>query len=138
MAELIMRLEDTELDCPEVVGLASHFRPYRLAWAIGRHPDLSCYKLDDISSYTDHGQHTVYAIKALDMDADYLLVRNRGTLGYFYKKYRDFDFLLFSIAPALSIANEHLAAIGATEGVGMYSKLPTPPAPEHMNFIQCL
>lgn len=138
MAELIIRLEDTELDCPEVVGMASHFRPHRLAWAIGRHPDLSCYMVEDIPSYTDHGLHTAYAIRALDVEAHYLMVRNRGTLGYFYKKYRDFDFLLFSIAPTLNIAPEHLEAIGKTKGIGMFTQLPDPPAPEHMNFIQCL
>ena len=138
MVELFLSSEEIELECPDVYGIASSLRAYKLAWAINQLPYFSVVKEEDIENYVNQGHHLNYQIQDLDRDSQLCLVKNKGTEGYFYRKYKDFDYLLFSIAPELQIHDESITLIKKLKDISLCLGLEPVNKPDNMNFATLL
>lgn len=109
-----------------------------MAWQIDRSPYFSCQQLEDCTNYVLGGYHICYEIMDLDRQTAILMIKNKGTEGFFYPAYKNFDFLLFAIEPELEIHNESLTLIKDMDVVTLCAELNPPVKPENMNFIQLL
>ncbi len=138
MHELVLSPDEIEIECPEIHGLATPLKAYKLAWKLNQLPYFKARKTEDAQNYVNEGYHLMYEIDDLDHDALLLLVKNKGTNGFFYKKYKEFDFLLFSIAPHLQIVNRSLTKIKAMNDLSLFITLEPVQSPENMNFAQLL
>ena len=138
MQELVLSPDEMEIECPEIHGLATSLKAYKLAWKLNQLPYFEARKTEDAQNYLNEGFHLMYEVNDLDHDALLLLIKNKGTNGYFYKKYKDFDFLLFSIAPQLQIVNHSLTQIKALNDLSLCLALDPVQSPESMNFAQLL
>ena len=138
MSHLVLSSEDIEIECPEIYGISASIKAYRLAWSIDRLPLFKVRMLDDVENYNGDSVHQTYEITDLDHDATLLMIKNKGSKGFFYKKYKNFDYLLFSVSPTLSINNDTLTYVKQLEVVSLCTSLVPPSKPDDMNFIQLL
>ncbi|MFY0644943.1 MAG: hypothetical protein JXR19_10795 [Bacteroidia bacterium] len=135
---MFLSSEEIEIECPDVYGIASSLRAYKLAWSLNQLPYFSVRKEEDIQNYVNQGYHLNYEIQDLDNDTLLCLVKNKGTEGYFYRKYKEFDFLLFSIAPELQIHNESITLIRKLKDISLCLALDPVNKPDDMNFATLL
>ena len=137
-SDTILRLDDIEIECPQVYGLATPLKAYKLAWRIQQLPYFNCQKCNDSPNYVNKGEHTTYDLDDLDHDARILMVKNKGTEGFFYTKYKEMDYLLFCVHPFPDIDNDSLTLIAELSDVSLCLQLNEVPEPDRMNFIQLL
>jgi hypothetical protein len=98
--------------------------------------EFQIYREEDVPNEAAGGSHACYKLLHLDEQTEYLLVKNKGERSYFYKKYRDLDFLLFGISGRSSSDNEILMSLKDLNCVSLCLKLDKPVSPESVNFIQ--
>ena len=138
MAELHLLPQELELDCPTIFGIASNVKAYKLAWQICQLRQFAVTKEEAATNYSNQGEHICYLLREQDEDGVIALVKNKGTEGYYYKKYKDIDYLVFSIAPELPITSETIQRFRGLNGVSLLLELESPSAQEQLNFIQMI
>ena len=138
MPELFLTSDEIDIECPEILGIAGTFKSFRLAWLFQLSNEFEIERLDELSNYNDDGMHTAYQLKHKDNESLFYLVRNKGGSGYFYKKYKGFDHLLFGMDAEQTLDNNSITLIKGFDGVSLCIKLDTPKNPDKMNFIQLL
>lgn len=138
MADLFLSTEEMEIECPELYGISSPLKAYKLAWQIHNTKAFSIQKAEDLVNYNDGGFHTCYEITEIDNGTCLMLTRNRGTKGFLYKKYKHIDYIICSIAADLSMDNDSITLIKQIEGVSLCLRLDDATKPDNMNFVQLL
>ena len=134
----MLNLDELEITVPEIFGVASPVRFYKLAWHLQQ---LRIFKVeigDDLKNEVNNGLHSAYYLNHLDEQSTFAIIKNKGSLGYYYKLYKDFDYLLLSLAEGISVDNDSLTSIRNLDCVSLCHLLDKPSAPEDMNFIQLL
>lgn len=138
MPDLFLSSEEVTIECPEIYGISTPQKAYKLAWNIQKSAQFQSRKLDDVEHYYLGGHHCLYEIEDLDNQSRLYLVRNRGEKGFFYPKYKNFDFLLFSVSPYLVIDNDSLTSFKSLNAVSLCLALDEPASKDNMNFVQLL
>ncbi|MBR9859863.1 hypothetical protein GYB22_03785 [bacterium] len=138
MAELLFSTEELSIVCPDIIGLASNVRFYKLAWNIQQLRIFEVSQLDDIPNEVNGGDHAAYGLKHLDDQTEFILIKNKGTQGYYYKRYKNLDYLLVCTDEDHLPNNEIITTIKALDCLSLCMSLEAPNAPEDLNFIQLL
>ncbi len=138
MPDLFLSTEEIQIECPELYGIATPMKAYKMAWQIQQSKEYRIQKVEEVINYNDGGEHICYELHNLDSQAVLLMCRNKGSKGMLYKKYKHIDFILLSIAPDLSIDNKSLTLFKELDGVTLCTNLESPSKPDNMNFVQLL
>ena len=136
MADLILNIDELEIDCPDIIGLSTALRFYKFAWQIQQMRVFDIYRSDDVPNEVVGGKHPSYLLRHLELGTEFMLVRNKGELGHFAKKFKDLDFFFFSINPEIEVDNEILMAFKQMNGVSLCYNLKKIDYPDNINFIQ--
>lgn len=138
MPELFLSTDEIALECPPIIGISCGLKAYKLAWYIECSNDYFVQRLDDVQNYNDNGFHSLYELQHKDDGTLLYLVRNKGTYSYFYKKFKNFQYLLFNKDAELPMDNKSITFIRTIEGVSLCLELEVPQEADKMNFIQLL
>lgn len=138
MPELFLSTDEIALECPPILGISCSLKAYKLAWKIERSNDYLVERMEDAQNYNDNGHHTLYELQHKDEGTLLYLVRNKGTYGFFYKKFKNFQYLLFNKDAEMPMDNNSITLIRALEGVSLCLELEVPQEADKMNFIQLL
>lgn len=138
MPDLFLSSDEIALECPPIIGISCSLKSHRLAWYIERSRDYLVQRIEDVQNYNDDGYHSIYELQHKDDETLFYLVRNKGTYSYFYKKFKNFQYLLFNTDSELPMDNNCITLIRSIEGVSLCLELEVPQEADKMNFIQLL
>ncbi len=129
--------DELTLEYPIIYGISSGVKPVRLGYALNSCSSISVFSIDDILNYSKESAHVCYEITHLDDSRKSLIIKNKGTNGFFYKKYRSIDYLLCSCDEE-EIAKEIINIVGKLREVSVCFALNQPSQKEILNFSQLL
>ncbi len=133
----LFTIEELALEVPPIFGISSALKETKLAYFLLSNPDLSVKRVDDVQNYDKTSYHAIYRMTFLDDDYTCFLIKNRGSDGYFYKSYKNIDYLLCS-ASEEEINNEIIEIVSELRGVSICFALKEPNQNEILNFSQLL
>ena len=129
--------DELELSYPTIHGIVSANRPLRMGYELSQHPyfDVELYK--EVSNYNKDSKHICYLITYLEDDSRCLLVKNKGADDFFYKKYKQVDYLVCAMDEE-EISEEIIEIIRKLTGISICFALDNPNQKEILNFTQLL
>ena len=129
--------DELQLSYPIIHGVVSGNRPVRMGFVLSEHPDFDVELYNDVSDYDKESIHVSYLIRYLEDDTKCLLIKNKGTNGLFYKKYKQVDYLICAINEE-EISVEIIEIIRKLTGISICFALDNPNQKEILNFTQLL
>lgn len=125
------------LEFPTIYGISSALKPIKLAYLLGKCSDIEIVAMNDCKSYDNKSEHQCFELTYLDDDYKCLLIKNKGTSEFFYRRYKKFDFLLCSLNDEL-INADLINIIAKHQGITICFALEQPNQKEILNFTQLL
>ena len=128
---------ELELDFPEIYGISSADKPIRIGYKLSLNPFIDVQFIDTISNYDETSEHATFLITYLDDGSECLLIKNKGSAGFFYKRFKNIDYLLCSTTEE-SLKEEIIQIVSKLTGVSICFALEEPNQDEILNFSQLL
>ncbi len=125
--------DELELKYPEIHGISTSMRHVRLGFLLSKHSDLDVDYYEDVVNYNKDSTHAAYVISFLDDQSKCLLVKNRGSKGLFYAKYKKADYLLCAIDED-EINIEIVKIVNKIDEISICFVLSNPNQKEILNF----
>ena len=129
--------DELELDYPTIYGVSSALKPVKLAYLLSKCVDLEVVAVDDLKSYDQKSIHQAFQITYLDDGFMFLLIKNKGTEAFFFKRYKNIDYLLCSLDDN-NINDDLINIIAKQQGISICFALEQPNQKEILNFSQLL
>lgn len=129
--------EELVLEYPTIYGISSGLKPIRLAYELSKHPDLQVLATNDCSTYDGKSSHQCFEITYLEENYGCLLIKNKGFEGFFFKRFKNIDFLLCSLDDNF-INAKLINIISKLQGITICFALDHPNQKEILNFTQLL
>jgi len=129
--------DELELDYPTIYGVSSALKPVKLAYLLSKCVDLEVVAVDDLKSYDQKSIHQAFQITYLDAGFMFLLIKNKGTEAFFFKRYKNIDYLLCSLDDN-NINDDLINIIAKQQGISICFALEQPNQKEILNFSQLL
>jgi len=133
--QLLFTSDELELEYPKIYGIASSTRHTRMGYFLSIHPDLHLEYYPDIINYPKDSVHPSFIIRHLDDNYKCLMIKNKGTNGWFYKRYQKVDYLLCATNEE-EISKEILEIIRNIDSISLLFVLDKPSQKEILNFTQ--
>jgi hypothetical protein len=127
--------DELELSYPIIHGIVSANRAVRMGFVLSEHPDFDVELYNDILDYDKESLHVSYLIRYLEDNTKCLLVKNKGSNGLFYKKYKQIDYLVCAMDEE-DINLEIIEIIRKLMGISICFALDNPNQKEILNFTQ--
>ena len=137
MAQSLFTSDELVLEYPEIMGLVTPLRTIKLGYILRNHPDIDAVAVDDIQTFDKKSIHFCYSLTFLDDDSMYLLIKNKGDLGFFYPRFRKADYLLCSVSED-EINKDLISTIRNLNDITVCFALDKPNQKEILNFTQLL
>jgi len=129
--------EEFVLEYPRIYGIATSLRHVKLGYWLSIHPDIEVQFEEDIPNYSKESKHGAFHLTYLDDQTTYLLIKNKGSDGYFYPKYKQVDYLLCSMNED-EINLEIIEIVSNLKGISISFALDNPSPKDILNFTQLL
>lgn len=129
--------EELELDFPEIVGVSSADKPIRIGYQLSLSPFIDVQYIDTIWNYDETSEHAAFLITYLDDGYECLLIKNKGSSGFFYKRFKNIDYLLCSTTEE-NLKEEIIQIVSKLTSVSICFALEEPNQDEILNFSQLL
>lgn len=123
------------LKYPKIYGIATSLRVLRMGFVLSCHPDLDVYAVEDVPTYDAESVHGAFHVTFLDDHSKVLCIKNKGTNGYFYPKYKRIDYLICSLEEE-EINQELIKILAKLKGISLCFALDNPNKKEIVNFSQ--
>ncbi len=129
--------DELALEYPIIYGVSCALKPVKLAYYLSKCVDIEVVAVNDITSYDGKSLHQAFQITYLDDGFKCLLIKNKGSQAFFYKRYKNIDFLLCSLDDD-NINDDLINIIGKQQGISICFALEEPNQREILNFSQLL
>ncbi len=137
MAQSLFTADELVLEYPEITGLVTPLKTIKLGYILRNHPDIDAVAADDIQTFDKKSVHFCYRLTFLDDASMYLLIKNKGDLGFFYPRFRKADYLLCSVSED-EINKDLISTIRNLNDITVCFALDKPNQKEILNFTQLL
>ena len=129
--------DELVLDYPIIYGISSALKPIKLAYLLSNSSDIQVFAIDDRKTYDSKSEHQSFELTYLEDGFKCLLIKNKGTTDFFYKRYKKIDFLLCSLSDEF-INADLINIIAKHQGISICFALDVPNQKEILNFTQLL
>ncbi|MBT8327546.1 MAG: hypothetical protein KJP21_07470 [Bacteroidia bacterium] len=129
--------EELELDFPKIFGVSSADKPIKMGYNLSLNPFIDVQFIDTISNFDETSEHAAFLITYLDDDYNCLLIKNKGSSGFFYKRFKNIDYLLCSTTEE-ELKEEIIEILSKLNSVSICFALDEPNQDEILNFSKLL
>lgn len=133
----LFTLDELTLVFPEIYGISTSMRHVKLGFRLQNHPDFEIDYFKDISMYGTDSLHAAYLLTFKDDESECIIIKNRGSKGLYYPKYKQVNYLLCSRNDD-EINQEIIHIIRKLKDISLCFVLDTPNQKEIVNFTQLL
>lgn len=133
----LFTLDELTLVFPEIYGISTSMRHVKLGFRLQNHPDFEIEYYDDITAYNSDSIHGAYLLTFKDDGSQCVIIKNRGSNGLYYPKYKQVNYLLCSKNDD-EINKEIIHIIRKLKDISLCFVLDSPNQKEILNFTQLL
>ena len=135
MINIALNLDEIK-EFPRVLGISCHSKPVKFAWKISQNRDFQIERSENLVYDFINSEFICFKITHIENKEELLLIGNRGSNNWFYKKQQELDFFIIDFNKNSTAWNKFLNLINDLESVIFATELDiNGNSKDHLNFL---